>query len=56
MDLIINWLSKQKDILTVVDLGCGDAKIAQTMKKHKVHSFDLVAANEFVQVADSANV
>lgn len=38
-------------------MGCGDAKIAQTMsKQHKVYSFDLVAANENVKVADSSNV
>jgi hypothetical protein len=37
-------------------VGCGDAKIAKTVKKHKVLSFDLVSRNELVQVADSANV
>jgi ribosomal RNA-processing protein 8 len=37
------------------DFGCGDAHIARTVPQ-KVHSFDLCQTNEFVTVANSANV
>ncbi len=40
---------------TVADFGCGDAKIAQSVS-NKVHSFDLVALNEFVTPCDMAHV
>ena len=39
----------------VADFGCGDAKIAQAVT-NKVHSFDLVALNEYVTPCDMANV
>jgi len=39
----------------VVDFGCGNAKIARSVA-NKVYSFDLVAANDHVQVADMKNV
>ncbi|KAI1726561.1 putative methyltransferase domain-containing protein [Ditylenchus destructor] len=39
----------------VADVGCGDAKIAQALgKKFTIHSFDLVARNEYITVADMA--
>eukprot|EP01006_Ploeotia_vitrea_P048429 TRINITY_DN67234_c6_g15_i1.p1 TRINITY_DN67234_c6_g15~~TRINITY_DN67234_c6_g15_i1.p1 ORF type:complete len:329 (+),score=174.76 TRINITY_DN67234_c6_g15_i1:56-1042(+) len=41
--------------LVVGDFGCGDAKIQQSVP-NKVHSFDLVAANEHVIACDMANV
>jgi len=41
--------------LVVVDFGCGNAKIARSVA-NKVYSFDLVAANDHVQVADMKNV
>jgi len=38
-------------------LGCGDAKIAQSFQdRFKVHSFDLVAINPFVRVADISHI
>lgn len=43
----------------VTDLGCGDAALAnhfKTTKGIKIHSFDLVKVNEFVEVCDMANV
>ena len=43
----------------MADLGCGDATLAQHFHKKKgikVHSFDLVKVNEFVEVCDMANV
>ena len=39
----------------VADFGCGDAKIAQAVK-NEVHSFDLIALNEYVTPCDMANV
>ncbi len=39
----------------MADFGCGDAKIAQSVP-NKVHSFDLVALNQFVTPCDMAHV
>lgn len=39
----------------IADLGCGNAKIAQSVQ-NKVHSFDLIAGNENVVQCDMANV
>lgn len=41
--------------LVVADFGCGDCKIARSVK-NKVHSFDLAAACELVTVCDMADV
>ena len=38
----------------VADLGCGEARLARSVP-NTVHSFDLVAANERVTVADIAH-
>ena len=41
----------------VGDFGCGDAELARMLAKtHKVHSFDLVAANETVTACDMKKV
>eukprot|EP00996_Jenningsia_fusiforme_P001007 NODE_1918_length_1356_cov_74.961744_g1737_i0.p1 GENE.NODE_1918_length_1356_cov_74.961744_g1737_i0~~NODE_1918_length_1356_cov_74.961744_g1737_i0.p1 ORF type:complete len:399 (+),score=103.58 NODE_1918_length_1356_cov_74.961744_g1737_i0:152-1198(+) len=40
----------------IADLGCGDAELAERMTTHKVFSFDLVALNPRVTVADIAHV
>lgn len=43
--------------LRVADLGCGEAKIAQSFKddkRIKVHSLDLTAVNSFVTACDIA--
>jgi len=39
----------------VADLGCGEAFLAQSVK-NKVYSFDLVALNNYVTVADVTKV
>jgi len=39
----------------VADMGCGDAKIAQSVEQ-KVHSFDLVSNNKWVTACDIAKV
>lgn len=41
--------------VVVADFGCGDCKIARSVK-NKVHSFDLAAACELVTVCDMASV
>ncbi len=45
--------------VTIADLGCGDAKIAQTLsswKNYKIHSFDLVAQNQYIKSCNIAEV
>uniref|UniRef100_A0A1S4KXL6 Ribosomal RNA-processing protein 8 n=2 Tax=Ixodes scapularis TaxID=6945 RepID=A0A1S4KXL6_IXOSC len=40
----------------IADLGCGEAKIARTLTKKKVHSFDLKALNDQVTVCDMSRL
>ncbi|KTW28424.1 hypothetical protein T552_01685 [Pneumocystis carinii B80] len=64
IDLIIEDLSEfinesTEVTLNVADLGCGDAKIARTMKdisNIKVYSYDLVSRNSFVTTCDISNL
>lgn len=39
----------------IADLGCGDAKLAKSVPQ-KVHSFDLVAANDLVVACDMSQI
>lgn len=55
VDQIISYIQKKLPSLVVADFGCGDCKIARSVK-NKVHSFDLAAAGELVTVCDMANV
>lgn len=48
-------LSSRPSSLVVADFGCGDCKIARSVK-NRVHSFDLAATCELVTVCDMANV
>lgn len=55
----VSSVSKSKKNIVVADLGCGDAALAQHFQKKKgikIHCFDLVKVNDFVQVCDMANV
>ncbi|XP_065058219.1 uncharacterized protein LOC135686004 [Rhopilema esculentum] len=54
-DLMIKYLNERPAELLVADLGCGEAKIAQSVKQ-KVYSFDLVAQNEYVTACDMSKV
>lgn len=63
LDLIIQWLltgrcaSKANAAkTTIVDLGCGEARLAVTLKAQgcTVHSFDLVSANDHVVACNIA--
>ncbi|WIA22070.1 hypothetical protein OEZ85_004414 [Tetradesmus obliquus] len=42
LDAAIAWLSSKPEAMTVADFGCGDARLAATVKQ-TVHSLDLVA-------------
>jgi ribosomal RNA-processing protein 8 len=57
LDEIMSYISKRSSNLVVVDMGCGDARLARTLKPthRNIHSFDLVALNEHVQVCDIAH-
>jgi len=43
------------DEAVIADFGCGEARLARSVE-NKVHSFDLVAANDTVTACDMANV
>ena len=60
LDVMIEYAKKLKDGSVVADMGCGEARLARTMKESKkkisVHSFDLVAGNEFITACDIRKV
>ncbi|CAG7906588.1 unnamed protein product [Brassica rapa] len=51
---IISWLSSRSSSLVVADFGCGDARIAKSVK-NKVFSFDLVSKDPSVIACDMSN-
>ncbi|KAJ3262028.1 25S rRNA (adenine645-N1)-methyltransferase [Boothiomyces macroporosus] len=56
VDIYIDYL-RQKENIVVADMGCGEAKIARELhQKLKIHSFDLVARNEFITACDISKV
>ncbi|KAJ3664432.1 hypothetical protein Zmor_008604 [Zophobas morio] len=55
LDEIIKNIQQLPKTFVVADFGCGDAKLAQSVVQ-KVHSFDLVAANNDVIPCDMAHV
>jgi ribosomal RNA-processing protein 8 len=55
IDIIINSLSCLSKMV-IADMGCGDAKLQQTLTNHTVFSFDLVKGNDFIIPCDIANV
>jgi len=57
LDLIIEDLKKIKEKKRIADLGCGEAKLAESLsKKHNIQSFDLVAVNDKVTACDISNL
>ncbi|KAI8902940.1 methyltransferase-domain-containing protein [Globomyces pollinis-pini] len=57
VDIFIDYLENVPKESVVVDMGCGEAKIAATLhEKLTIHSFDLVAANEFITACDISKV
>ncbi|XP_038817892.1 ribosomal RNA-processing protein 8-like [Salvelinus namaycush] len=55
VDAIISYIRHKPASLVVADFGCGDCKIALSVK-NKVHSFDLALISDRVTVCDMANV
>jgi len=57
IDIFIMDLANLPSSSIIADIGCGDAKIALELgDRYKVHSFDLVALNSRVVVADMAKL
>jgi ribosomal RNA-processing protein 8 len=43
--------------LMVADFGCGEARLAMSVgDRHRIHSFDLIAINDYVTACDMAHV
>ncbi|CAD5120374.1 DgyrCDS8946 [Dimorphilus gyrociliatus] len=55
VDLAIEYIKKGKPNQIVADFGCGDAKIARSVK-NKIYSFDLIALNDKITVCDMTKV
>ncbi|CAH8312158.1 unnamed protein product [Eruca vesicaria subsp. sativa] len=51
---IISWLSSQTSSLVVAVFGCGDARIAKSVK-NKIFSFDLVSKDPSVIACAMSN-
>lgn len=72
LDIIISWIKKQPSTTIVADFGCGEARLADEVTKHRaqldkklkrgkngainVFSFDLVARNKYITASDIARV
>ncbi|XP_010528216.1 PREDICTED: ribosomal RNA-processing protein 8 [Tarenaya hassleriana] len=55
VNTIINWLKSRSPSLVVADFGCGDARLAKSVK-NKVFSFDLVAKDPSVIACDMSDI
>ncbi|XP_051534634.1 ribosomal RNA-processing protein 8-like [Myxocyprinus asiaticus] len=55
VDSIISYIHQRPASLVVADFGCGDCKIARSVK-NKVHSFDLAPVCELATACDMAKV
>lgn len=51
VNVIIRWLKDHSPALVVADFGCGDARLAKSVK-NKVYSIDLVSSDPSVIVCD----
>lgn len=57
VDIFAKYLEGKPKTTVVADMGCGVAQIAKTLHgKMTVHSFDLVAGNEYITACDIAHV
>ncbi|KAK9117303.1 hypothetical protein Sjap_016250 [Stephania japonica] len=54
LDIIIEWIKSHGPSLIVSDFGCGDARLAKSVK-NKVFSFDLVSNDPSVIACDMSN-
>lgn len=55
VDNVISYVTTLPEHWVIVDMGCGEAKLAATVP-HQVYSFDLVASNDRVTVSDMSHV
>jgi ribosomal RNA-processing protein 8 len=58
LDGIINWIRRSYRTAVVADMGCGDARLSETLTqsdKFTVHSFDLVSVNPRVTACNIAH-
>jgi len=55
LNTIISDCLRLGDDAVIADFGCGEARLARSVE-NKVHSFDLVAANDRVTACDMANI
>ncbi|MCI4385644.1 hypothetical protein PGIGA_G00053010 [Pangasianodon gigas] len=55
VDSIIIYIRQRSSSLVIADFGCGDCKIARSVK-NKVHCFDLAPVCDLVTACDMANV
>lgn len=56
LDRIIDWVNRRHPKAVIADMGCGEAKLAESLSTNKVHSFDLVAVNDRVTACNIAAV
>lgn len=56
LDDVIAYLRTQRHDLVIADLGCGQARLCESVPQAGVHSFDLVAANDRVVACDIAKL
>ena len=57
LDGMISWIKQHYPKAVVADMGCGDARLAESVPKSvTVHSFDLVSQNPRVIACDIAHV
>lgn len=52
---IISWIKNKYKTAVIVDMGCGDAQLAQAVPNN-VHSFDLVSRSPLVTACDMAHL
>jgi ribosomal RNA-processing protein 8 len=55
LDEIIDYVRKRPVTLVIADFGCGEARLAQSVK-NQVHSFDFLAVNDRVVQCDMKSV
>jgi SAM-dependent methyltransferase len=55
LDVMVRKVLDMPKSAVIADMGCGEAMLAASVP-HKVHSFDLVAANKRITAADIADV
>ena len=55
LDTIIKYIKSRPANQVVADFGCGEAKLAKSVK-NKVHSFDLIPLCDLVTQCDMKNV